>query len=174
MARRRVGAPFPRGEARFKIEALLETVKLRLQLAQISKAFADTVPKIRAPIGASDNQARVDSEMRHIAARRFEILTWSLLRSCRRDSDLSVNLCRTAEALRLGLATEIIVLQSHFAFVRFSHEARVTMLLSSNPKIREETADIILTEREIALTRAINALDQSATPDNRQISEWAN
>lgn len=37
MARRRVGAPFPRGDARFKIEALLETIKLRLHLVQLVK-----------------------------------------------------------------------------------------------------------------------------------------
>lgn len=44
--RRRVGAPFPRGEARFKIEALLETVKLRLRLAPLAEAFA-TIPRRR-------------------------------------------------------------------------------------------------------------------------------
>ena len=174
MARRRVGAPFPRGEARFKIEALLDTIKLRLDLALLAKAFADIYPTIPARLHAADREVRADKQHKQVAARRFGAVTWALLRSSRRDADLAANLCESAEAWRLNLTTEVTVLLAHFAFSRFGGVSRVDTLLQSRPGVRDESADSVLKERDIGAGRAFESLARVAerAMSNEQIVEW--
>lgn len=114
-AKRRVGALFPRGEARLRIEALFETIKIRLKLVPASQAFSDYFLSTLKPcISKSGKTSDKD-----VIADNFQYLTWGLLRGCRRDIDLAVIFCIQAEGRRLELTACILSLQVEYAFTRF-------------------------------------------------------
>jgi hypothetical protein len=135
LAKRRVGAPFPRGERRFKIEALFETIKLRLRLVGVAQAFRQALITQSATFKVKKNENLV------AAQRKVNILAYVLVRSCRRDSDLATNLCDKAEATRLRLTAEMLAFESTFEFTRLSCMDRVSHLSGKFPSIRQEEVD---------------------------------
>lgn len=124
-AKRRVGAPFPQGEARFKIEALLDSIKLRLKLVPTAKRFSLFFrPTISvSAFGVMSKPQRVEVINKDNVANHFARLTWAILSSCRRDVLVALNLCDTAETRRLELTAVVLSLQVDFDFERFGAES---------------------------------------------------
>lgn len=124
------------------------------------------------PPSASVWHVNIDTQQKETAARRFTTLAWTILRSCRRDADLSVNLCVSAEAWRLNLTSEVLSLRSSCAFSQFAFGFRV----SDQPVSRAESADMSLAEKEVAASRAstnamVHILECAA--GNKEIMDYA-
>ena len=119
-AKRRVGARFPQGEARFKIEALLDSVKLRLKLVPTAKNFSSYFrPTIsEAAFHSLSDKEKNDVSKKDVTADNFMRLTWAILSSCRSDILVGLNLCQRAEARRrLELTAIVLSLQVTLTFI---------------------------------------------------------
>lgn len=153
MARRRVGAPFPRGEARFKIEALIETIKIRLKLSPMATAVGEALRSCNQPLSTDKGRAgkRQPWEKRQSCmARRFDILAMIILRSARRDADLAVMLCQDSDAHRLQLSAELLVLECTF---HLSRSYMVSNLAHNKHTSREAAAEHTEHDRAEARSR---------------------
>ncbi|RXK38429.1 hypothetical protein M231_04338 [Tremella mesenterica] len=173
-ARRRVGAPFPRGEARFKIEALLESIKVRLKLAPVAKSFADAIGRVSLPDGTSRHRQNL-ARNRNDCQWRFGVLSLTLLRSARRDASLAIRLCEEAETCRLTLSSALIVLETSFQMGRFHAEEYVSRSIWKNPTVRQEATEQAVQARQAAGDKFIEVYNDMVDGErgNDQLREWA-
>lgn len=109
-AEARVGAPFPQGEARFKTEALLTTINLRLGLARVTAHYAEQV-RIASPIHSARGKFKDNLRTRRAMVDRLHVLVWAILSSCEKDAMLSRDLCEASKTWRLALKTIIVRLR---------------------------------------------------------------
>jgi hypothetical protein len=157
IAVKRIGVPFPRGEKRFKLEALQLAIRMRLQLARLSKRVADELVK-GAPRPDADN-----GRTRQAIVDRFHVLTWTLLISCVRDADLCHDMCAQAAARRLHLQTVLIWLRSRFDLSHYVAERAIRSATQPMLK-RDSAAKQMMAERDEVLPAAANKIAQSRLP----------
>lgn len=159
VARMRVGTPFPQGESRFKIEAIHETIQLRLHLATVAEKFAKELWVDPSSRTSTEKGRKAAVIRRDMAARQFGVLGLAILRSARRDADLAANLCRNNDSKRLGLSTEVLVIQVQFDLIRYTSQTRVERCsLVQKQVAREEESLRVIGEREKAEVRFKEAI----------------
>lgn len=175
--KRRVGAPFPQGEARFKIEALLETIKLRLKLVPTAKAFGDSIrPSISHGVYQGLSKAgQRDIVNRDITADNFVRLTWTILQSCQRDVRVALNLCNIAQARRLKLTALVLGLQVDFDDKRFAVGSMLASRSQMTVADREGIAEVCLRHRQAAADFVLQGYYriEESVRGNQAILDWA-
>lgn len=176
-ARRRVGAPFPQGEARFKIEALLESIKLRLKLVPTAKAFSDGIrPSISesAFCGMSKSGQRGVIN-RDVIADNFVRMAWAILQSCQRDVRVALNLCNTAQARRLELAAIVLALQVNFDDTRFAIQGVLATHSQMSTDERQNIANMCLQQQDNAALAIFHSFYRVEViiQGNQSILDWA-
>jgi hypothetical protein len=154
-ARRRVGVPSPMCDATYRIEALLETIKIRLKLIPVVESFCD---QLRPTMTASSYDRLDKRQKRHIfnlqsLTSNFWTLGWTLLSSCRRDIAFTLRVCREAELRRSELITIVLSLQVEFEVYRFeasgqirgpplADESRRSYIANANAARRDDAAQM--------------------------------
>ena len=176
-ARRRVGAPFPRGESRLKIEALLETIKLRLKLVPVVKGFCD---ELRPTLTLGEYSALGNKDQRQICHRddltgNFWTLAWALLSSCRRDVILALRLCDRAEARRSELTTIVLSLQVEFDFFRFAALGAIMGPPIADQNARAHIAHVNMIHRDAAARMTFETYHRATglMGGNQAALDWA-
>ena len=154
VAKMRVGAPFPKGDGRFKIEALQETIKIRLELAPIALAISHALQ-----VDTSSYAKRASAGDKVASSQRFLVLALALVRSCRRDADLATNLSIKTEAKRLRLSSELLAIQAHFDHFRLRSTSRVAVFAAVST-VREEEASKSAVEMGQARARFETAISE--------------
>lgn len=176
-AKRRVGAPFPQGEARFKIEALLDSIKLRPKLIPTAKKFSSFFrPTITSvAFEALTRSGKTDVCNRDVTADNFMRMTWAILSSCRRDILIALNLCHNAEARRLEFTALVLSLQVDFDFHRFGAESYISQIGGLTQGVFESLAHDCRQIREGSANQAFNSYYriESIMVNNIQTLNWA-
>lgn len=177
VAKMRVGAPFPRGEMRYKIEAIHETIKIRLAIAPIAEEFARLLRIDPASLAATEWNKKHVATNANAVAQKFTIVSATILRSCRRDVDLAANLCKASDAKSLWLSTELLAVQTHFAICRMAASEVIRRKVKESG-IRQEQSEWVLEQSKLASERFEGELlailgDRDGATRNAQLEEMA-
>ena len=170
VAEERIGVPFPQGEKRFKLEALLATITLRLAMAKMSARIAQALVNVPDVTAGPD-----DSRMRQVNTTRFRVLTCTILESCVRDARICHRLCYQAKARRLDLQTAIVALRADFELARYTAETQI-LSAPAPDLVRNSAADTLHNQRDEALERSALRIDQildAVTTSGSIVHEWA-
>lgn len=90
-AMRAMGALRPDSFVVDRVHAIIRTVQLRVRLLALARDFEHIIRYSPPAIGSTRSETKVYVEVVRTAARRFGILGWAIIRSCRRDIDLAIN-----------------------------------------------------------------------------------
>lgn len=136
-AHRRLGVPPPGGESRFKIEALLQTIHARLNLAEIAVIISEELRKDRAPARRkgknkteSDANERQRRSVRGQLSRAFSALATGLLWSAQRDVTLTARMATKSKMPRLVVDSHVLSLRVEFEEMR--HKIRGEIYAAEN------------------------------------------
>lgn len=134
MARRRVGAPPPGGQAVFSTNALALTIEVRLTMVGVADAFVDflwdggSVGRFKGPEALK--QAREAITASRTGAVAFQRLATGLLLSCTRDAQVMIGLAAKWDLPRF-------VLQGHFLWLTVAAElTRYKSLWAFRPTLK--------------------------------------
>ena len=105
----------------------------------------------------------------NLAARKFDKLGHIILRSANRDIEIAEALCDSSEAKRLGLFTQILVIQSHFDVIRHQTTAAVKVHIKKVPHIRKAQADFSDDERQAAIQKFSQEINRITSDDHGPI-----
>lgn len=166
-ARRRLGAPPPGGEARFKIEALLQTIHARLKLASIASKISEELRKDSAPKRVKGKgKAKADSDDRHRRsvwrqlARAFDALATGLLWSAQRDATLAARMATKNKMPRLVVDSHVISLRVEFEEMR--HKIKGEIYAAENHPRADERRGRRFEAAENAEEECLGRLEKTA------------
>ena len=145
LARLQVGAPVPRMEQQYWIEALLETIKIRSRLATLARTFGERAGQMVASQLSDRHRKAFD-----VARASFEHLAKEILRSSTADLSLARELSEECEAWRLALIGGLLSFQASF------DTCRVEMGTAARPLDGHSRQSVLVPRAEAQLKKSWN------------------
>lgn len=149
LARLQVGAPVPRTERQYRIEALLGTIKIRSRLAALARAFGERAgQKVASQL--SDRHRKAFG----VARASFERLATEFLRSCTADLSVARELSEEYEAWRLALIGGLLSFQATF------DTCRLEMDTAARPLDGHSRQSVLVPRAEAQLKKSWDDFDR--------------
>jgi hypothetical protein len=171
----RMSTDRPDGFEPLRIDAIVQSVRLRVELSALAATFAKVLKTSLPVVGSTRSATKINAEAWAYMARRFGILSWTFLKSCRRDLDMATNLllrqCKRPHGWQgnkrtLGVVKskiELAALVSHFEITRHVLLDRIAAFAADTPGIVDQSVMVIKNERTMGMgkwMRALRELDE--------------
>lgn len=152
-----------------RLEAVLQTVKLRFRLVYLARTFAEVLRTAEYVVGGTRSETKVNGEVNSTMSRRFGILAWTLLRSCAIDLDYTIKRLSTGSPsktlggdgmlecwIRVKLGAARCVVQLEITYEEQS--SRVRELGKKELGILGQASLVLGTERGAAMVRWVKVV----------------